>query len=635
MTVLEGLKKQKRLAAVIIIVFLTALAEVCYNYPALTSGCETLDLGGAIRVEQAEGVEKYVIEYATENALYVKQIRLSGRFPREYEYTIETTEENAFGKEAEAVYTDTVNAWFKNFYTDLNKKITSVKIVLEKPEGAELTGVICSNRAEINKYRVLFFLALFSLLYCALFEASFIRKIEWYIVLYGAVFGLLIILYAQPVKTSWDEQIHFRNAYRLSYGRNVEWTESAVHLQNWTTVKCNTKAEYASLRAYRDEKGQEYAETEEKETVIPSYSSLAYLPQAFFLWLGRLLKLPFSSLYAFGKIGNLIVYLITMFWAVRLAKTKKLFLVFFAMMPTVIFQAASYTYDSVVNCFLTLGCVLWANHFYYQEGMTRVRDILLMVVVLILGSFSKAVYIPLLLLVLLLPWFRKRSKKEKAILFGSIFLLFVLMMATFVLPTLTNTITGNLSFGGDSRGGDTGAAGQLLSMLQHPVSSIKLLLQNVTQFDNFRNLGAEATDNYFFGNLMFLNFATAGILGDKWSALLVPVFTLLLFYNDSREEERQVYSKWYTAIILVLSLGVVILIWLAMYLSFTPIGEEYIAGVQARYYLPLIYLGALLISNKRISVRCSETVMTRLAIVIAQILGFAAIYQCFLQGRFF
>lgn len=42
------------------------------------------------------------------------------------------------------------------------------------------------------------------------------------------------------------------------------------------------------------------------------------------------------------------------------------------------------------------------------------------------------------------------------------------------------------------------------------------------------------------------------------------------------------------------------MIWLALYLSFTPVGENEIRGVQARYYLPLIYmLFALLPWNKK------------------------------------
>ena len=70
------------------------------------------------------------------------------------------------------------------------------------------------------------------------------------------------------------------------------------------------------------------------------------------------MKTSFSVLYALGKIGNLLIYILVMFWAIKLAKRKKLFLIFVALMPTPLFLAASYTYDTIVFSFITLACVL-------------------------------------------------------------------------------------------------------------------------------------------------------------------------------------------------------------------------------------------------------------------------------------
>ena len=61
-------------------------------------------------------------------------------------------------------------------------------------------------------------------------------------------------------------------------------------------------------------------------------------------------------------------------------------------------------------------------------------------------------------------------------------------MLTFVLPTLTSTMAGDLSFGGDSRGGATSVVGQLVSMVKHPMASIKLMVKSIFELDNFRNL---------------------------------------------------------------------------------------------------------------------------------------------------
>ena len=56
--------------------------------------------------------------------------------------------------------------------------------------------------------------------------------------------------------------MHFQNAYRLASGRIVKWTEAAVDIKDVSSVKCNTKAEYAELRKYMDEKGKELLYTD-------------------------------------------------------------------------------------------------------------------------------------------------------------------------------------------------------------------------------------------------------------------------------------------------------------------------------------------------------------------------------------
>lgn len=537
-------------------------------------------------------------------------------------------------KESEEYYSDTVNSWFSDFYTNLNKKVTSIEITLNKVEDAELTAVSCSNRFEVNNYRVLFFLVAFSLLYCLLFEKKIYKKLEWLFVVYALIFGLLLIFYAQPVKNSWDEQIHFGNAYSLAFGRNVEWTEAAELTKNGETVTCNTKAEFAELRAYLNEKNDTVVYTEQKESLIPAYSSLAYIPQAIFINIASILKTSFSVLYALGKIGNLLIYILVMFWAIKLAKRKKLFLIFVALMPTPLFLAASYTYDTIVFSFITLACVLWANELYNES--INIRKIIGMVLLFAIGCFSKAVYIPMILIMLILPIASTKKKKDKIIVWTMILCITCLVMLTFVLPTLTSTMAGDLSFGGDSRGGATSVVGQLVSMVKHPMASIKLMVKSIFELDNFRNLGYPEADNYFFGNLMFLNFANLGILTDKWSCVIIVLAGMLLLTPDQQniryERKLSIMDKIIIAIAVIGTIG---FIWLALYLSFTPVGETHISGVQARYYLPLLYLGALIFNGKRISLKCDYCKLSRATFVISCCLGAIMIYQCKLIGRFF
>lgn len=629
-----AIKKHKRIVAAVVILILTAVIELVCNSPAIRGGYDNLDLTKYITVEKEGNKEKYVISYSSSQKFYIKELKLSGSFPKEYSYTIKTKEYNSFDKESEEYYSDTVNSWFSDFYTNLNKKVTSIEITLNKVEDAELTAVSCSNRFEVNNYRVLFFLVAFSLLYCLLFEKKIYKKLEWLFVVYALIFGLLLIFYAQPVKNSWDEQIHFGNAYSLAFGRNVEWTEAAELTKNGETVTCNTKAEFAELRAYLNEKNDTVVYTEQKESLIPAYSSLAYIPQAIFINIASILKTSFSVLYALGKIGNLLIYILVMFWAIKLAKRKKLFLIFVALMPTPLFLAASYTYDTIVFSFITLACVLWANELYNES--INIRKIIGMVLLFAIGCFSKAVYIPMILIMLILPIASTKKKKDRIIVWTMILCITCLVMLTFVLPTLTSTMAGDLSFGGDSRGGATSVVGQLVSMVKHPMASIKLMVKSIFELDNFRNLGYPEADNYFFGNLMFLNFANLGILTDKWSCVIIVLAGMLLLTPDQQniryERKLSIMDKIIIAIAVIGTIG---FIWLALYLSFTPVGETHISGVQARYYLPLLYLGALIFNGKRISLKCDYCKLSRATFVISCCLGAIMIYQCKLIGRFF
>lgn len=629
-----AIKKHKRIVAAVVILILTAVIELVCNLPAIRGGYDNLDLTKYITVEKEGNKEKYVISYSSPQKFYIKELKLSGNFPKEYYYTIKTKEYNSFDKESEEYYSDTVNSWFSDFYTNLNKKVTSIEITLDKVEDAELTAVSCSNRFEVNNYRVLFFLVAFSLLYCLLFEKKIYKKLEWLFVVYALIFGLLLIFYAQPVKNSWDEQIHFGNAYSLAFGRNVEWTEAAELTKNGETVTCNTKAEFAELRAYLNEKNDTVVYTEQKESLIPAYSSLAYIPQAIFIKIASILKTSFSLLYALGKIGNLLIYILVMFWVIKLAKRKKLFLIFVALMPTSLFLATSYTYDTIVFSFITLACVLWANELCNES--INIGKTISMAILFVVGCFSKAVYIPMILIMLVLPVASSKKKKSRIIVWTMILCIACLVMLTFVLPTLTSTMAGDLSFGGDSRGGATSVVGQLVSMVKHPMASIKLMIKSIFELDNFRNLGYPEADNYFFGNLMFLNFANLGILTDKWSCVIIVLVGMLLLTPDQQniryERKLSIMDKIIIAIAVIGTIG---FIWLALYLSFTPVGETHISGVQARYYLPLLYLGALIFNGKRILLKCDYCKLSRAVFVVSCCLGTIMIYQYELMGRFF
>lgn len=633
----EKIKKYKRIAAGVVMLFLIVAIEIGFNYPSMKAGYEWSEISDTVKIEDVEGQKYYVVSFTPTEECYIKQMRIKGQFIKNAVCYIETVERNGFGKLEEHIYEDSISDWFSEISTNLDVTVTELRVKVPVDSLTEEPTVEVSNIFEFNKYRMIFFGTVFILLYSIIFEPFFRKKLEWYFVLYALLFGSLIILYTQPQVSCWDEKIHFATTYRIASGPVIEWNEAAELISKGVSPKCDTKAEYALLRFVMNEKGKNTIAVTTQERPLVTFSQLAYIPSALFLKVGILLRLPFTMQFMLGKFGTLLTYIVVMFWAIRLAKCRKLFLVFISMMPTSIFIASAYTYDCVGFSFITLAGVLWTNEFFTEKKEYRKKPVILSLILFIVGCSAKIIYMPLALVLLLLPQLKIKNRKVKIGLNVSIVTICVLVMLTFLGPLLLDLLNGRLIFG-DARGGATSMAGQLVSMQQNIVHSIQMFIEQIFSLDNFRNGGTPATDDFFVGNLLFLNYHNLGVMADKWCLLLLPVLTILLLYRDEDTESGTAMRTVKKSQVLFAAglIGlVVVLIWLSMYLAFTPVGEDQILGVQPRYYLPLLYLAAVLIQNKNIFVQMPKKTVIRLSLSVALIFETVSIFDFLLKNRLF
>lgn len=62
----------------------------------------------------------------------------------------------------------------------------------------------------------------------------------------------------------------------------------------------------------------------------------------------KYLGLPFYAQFIAGKIANLLLYTLLIYWAIKIIPVGKKFLTSVSLMPTLMIQSTSYTYDIVV-----------------------------------------------------------------------------------------------------------------------------------------------------------------------------------------------------------------------------------------------------------------------------------------------
>ena len=173
--------------------------------------------------------------------------------------------------------------------------------------------------------------------------------------------GSLLIFGIGTNQVSYDEYVHAKSAYKLSFGTTIEFTESALQMAGNLLPHFNNPEERSLIEAYLNKNNDfSWADIGSQSRFVRSETRV-YYPMAIGFWLGRTLSLGFAETVALAKFGNLLFYIFVVFFAIRLAGKHKNIVSLIALLPNNVFLAAALTYDAVLTSFLLLGMVLIIN----------------------------------------------------------------------------------------------------------------------------------------------------------------------------------------------------------------------------------------------------------------------------------
>ena len=327
----------------------------------------------------------------------------------------------------------------------------------------------------------------------------------------------------------------------------------------------------------------------------------AYGAMALAMKLSMLLGLSWPLVIMAARAANLLMYIILMYIAIRKVPVGKLLLFVIGLFPQNIFMACTFSYDPFVTGCLFCGMAFMLSAFLgssekeIRPGVitdrSLVKDYALSAFFMFLGCLPKAVYAPLLLMLCapavqaLIDRLRKKRDEGPGI---SVFLLsalvFAILVASFILPTVIAP-----SETGDLRGGATSEVSQVGYILSDPLGYAGLLIGQMISWIPQCFIGPDCTT--FMGGIVS---GTTGFRG-FW----IPYFLLILgsclepLMRGMRYRMKAMEKLW----ILLMILGSSVLIWTSMYVAFTEPGADSIAGVQGRYFIPLMFPLYLVLSS--------------------------------------
>lgn len=612
---------QKILISIIASFLLGLLIEACiFNFTALRNGNNSVQVAKTdSNVTFSEKGEFNVYTVSLTSPVYAQKamIQLEGN-GNPFDYKIFGTALSNYGEEQKfSKIEDTYYPQLSSSCISLNKNVKELTLKIPKSADATLSTITLKTTFQLNPYRIFFvFVCFFLLLFLTFCKEVFERNLAIGFGTIGILLGLCMILFMGTETPGWDEQAHFQASYLEVFG---SYTSSTALMRDLTVPAFHTYEERTEVSSYLRSLSTDFPTVSIDKFV--TYNHRAYLGQSAFLLMGRILHLPADWFYMFGKLGNLLVYILLIAISIRIAKIGKIYIAAIGLLPTALFLSSTYTYDSFITGFLILGFVFWLNEMITPNEKAAWWKMLLMILCFCIGSFSKAIYIPLLLLIVLLPKEKFNSRKQMIAFKLGIVLICLVVMSTFILPALETSANaaasgpgGSGGLGSDDRGGATDIAGQMSVIFNHPIQYTKLLLSSI-----FSTFG-----NYVFKDASAF-FAHAGYIPAP--LLFVPAILLCwLAFIRPKSENTFVFSRFQHTFIGVLLFGIVCLIWTSMYLAFTPVGDFVINGVQGRYYIPLLVPLLYLLRNHKIQWNIAEATYNRIICSILALLSLSGIY---------
>lgn len=311
---------------------------------------------------------------------------------------------------------------------------------------------------------------------------------------------------------------------------------------------------------------------------------LAYVPQALGITLARILGLGSIGLLFLGRFMNLLLYAGTGYAAIRRLPFGKSLYLGVAILPMSLHLAASMSYDVLILAFggyFTAVCL----DLSYEAERVKVRDVLLLALVMAVMGPCKMVYGAMMGLCLLIP-VRKFGSWGKWALSAAVVLgAYVAAMAMVNLGNVEMYTRAEESY--IAWAGETGYTfGELLHRPLH----VLRMCYNTLMWEG------ETLYSGMFGGALGNQDA---VLNTPYAVILALTAALAVLALKKPGERMLMTAKnrlWVWFLCLVI-LGALMF---SMLLAWTPVTSNVIRGVQGRYLLPVLPIFLMTLKNDRV-----------------------------------
>ena len=408
----------------------------------------------------------------------------------------------------------------------------------------------------------------------------------------------LIFMIVMPPFTGHDESRHWLRAYEISEGNfitpinNKDIGSSLPESVTKNIGKTYKEIKYKDVIEFmKKDLNNDVRETTDMSTVA-IYSPIQYFPEAIGIFVARLFSDKVITMVYAARLANVISCITLLYFAIKIIPFGKKVMLLPLLLPITIEGIATISSDGFTNAIAFLFIAIILRETYSNEEKIKTTTFSTIILLSLIISLCKIVYIPLVFLMLLLPKEKFKTKKKKYIILAVIIICAVIINLSWLMFA-NNTYLTTSSEGESSQ--------KTEFILKNPIDYMKLFL---------------ATVNY---NLQrYISILFGSILGwQEFSLYYITTYVFFLLFlfvstTDSTIKEK-IDSKKELGITMIL-LIIIGLIFTSLFVQYEKnhVDSKSIAGIQGRYFVPILPLVSILLSKTKITTQYKEKNINKL-----------------------
>lgn len=444
-----------------------------------------------------------------------------------------------------------------------------------------IAGIVSFTYNKVNIFVGVIFSAITILLCAKIYIKKEITPEKLF--LYIAPMIMILFLIGIPSWKNPDESVHWFRIYDITQGHfitekldGIAVAELPKEVLKYHNYSSELDIKYSSFPELYENKINEEGETIYREmSTTAIYHPIQYMPQVIGSFIADIFTdRPFIMMYA-ARLANMIFSLIILYIAIKIIPYGKNILLLLTCLPVAAAGFASMSPDAMTISVSYLFISYILKLLYEKDKKINLKNKILLIIMSIVISLCKIVYLPLAGLILLLPKEKYNSRKEQIItcvLVIGIAIITNLYWLVFCSNYLVEYKEGSPLL-------------QLTDLLNHPFEFMQKLFFTISMYAKSYLEGL-----FGYGVGADLHIVLYGLLP-------IIMFIMFLFLTIADKKLKNIFTTYQKVITALIVLAISGLIFTSIYIQWTPVNSDVILGVQGRYFLPIIPLISILIAN--------------------------------------